>query len=334
QQAPPGRSFPFPSRTSMYWETCHVTYDQAVEMFNAQTATQQAMGQNPIVSSTKLKRVKYSSIHEAQVEYSKQTIEKSLDLEKRILEVKETGNQSAKSLVDHINSYDAPTVDGIKGSDETKTKSVGDDAAAPEIAPPKVFTKSSKLPHRERVLSESSSSDIPVINMEADRIASIIGNTPAIFEIIENPNADGSKPFWESGMLNPIESSEIYNVMATKYGIDPDWLKAIAYMENTHGFYDGIFLLNLVNTSYRPMNVRYKTWSKLADELGFSEWQVQYRVECNVELGALILSRIIDRVPNPTIEKIASIYNYTGKEKVSDYGMHVKRIYEDRLWEN
>ena len=144
--APPGRSFPFPSRTSMYWETCHVTYDQAVEMFNAQTATQQAMGQNPIVSSTKLKRVKYSSIHEAQVEYSKQTIEKSLDLEKRILEVKETGNQSAKSLVDHINSYDAPTVDGIKGSDETKTKSVGEDASATEIAPPKVFTKSSKLP--------------------------------------------------------------------------------------------------------------------------------------------------------------------------------------------
>ena len=51
-------------------------------------------------------------------------------------------------------------------------------------------------------------------------------------------------------------------------------------------------------------------------------------------LGALILSRIIDRVPNPTIEKVASIYNYTGKEKVSDYGLHVIRIYEDRLWEN
>lgn len=126
--APPGRSFPFPSRTSMYWETCHVTYDQAVEMFNARTATQQAMGQNPIVSSTKIKRVKYSSIQDAQEEYSKQTIEKSLDFEKRILEVKETGNQSAKNLVDHINSYDGPTFDGIKGSDETKTKSVGDDA--------------------------------------------------------------------------------------------------------------------------------------------------------------------------------------------------------------
>ncbi|WP_186810640.1 S-type pyocin domain-containing protein, partial [Vibrio sagamiensis] len=123
----------------------HVTYDQAVEMFNAQTATQQAMGQNPIVSSTKLKRVKYSSINDAQAEYSKQTIEKSLDLEKRILEVKETGNQSAKSLVEHINSYDSPTFDGIKGSDETKTKSVGDDASAPEIAPPKVFAKSCNL---------------------------------------------------------------------------------------------------------------------------------------------------------------------------------------------
>ena len=51
---PPGQSFPFPSRTSMYWETCHVTYDQALDMFNAQTATQQAMGKNPLVSSTGL----------------------------------------------------------------------------------------------------------------------------------------------------------------------------------------------------------------------------------------------------------------------------------------
>ncbi|KIP71415.1 hypothetical protein SN11_16905 [Vibrio harveyi] len=174
----------------------------------------------------------------------------------------------------------------------------------------------------------------PIVNLESSRIESILNDTPAIFEIAENPNADGSKPFLESGMLNPIESGEIYNAMAAKYGIDPDWLKAIAYMENTHGFYDAIPPLNLVNTSYRPMNVQYKTWSKLADELGFNEWQVQYRVECNVELGALILSRIIDRVPNPTIEKVASIYNYTGKENVSDYGMQVKRIYEERLWEN
>ena len=142
----PGRSYPFPSRTSMFWETCHVTYDQAVEMFHAQTATQQAMGQNPIVSSSKLKRVKYSSIHDAQAEYSKQTVEKSLDFEKRILEVKETGNQSAKSLIDNINSYKSPTFDGMNDSGQTQKKYVGDDAKTIETHG-LVFAKSCETEH-------------------------------------------------------------------------------------------------------------------------------------------------------------------------------------------
>ncbi|WP_268884615.1 hypothetical protein [Aliivibrio fischeri] len=38
---PKGRSFPFVPRQSADWLTCHVTYDQAVDMFFNQTATQQ-----------------------------------------------------------------------------------------------------------------------------------------------------------------------------------------------------------------------------------------------------------------------------------------------------
>ena len=72
-----------------------MTYDQAVEMFNAQTATQQAMGQNPIVSSTKVKRKQFSSVYEAQNEYSKTTIEKSKQFEESILQIQDSGNQRA-----------------------------------------------------------------------------------------------------------------------------------------------------------------------------------------------------------------------------------------------
>lgn len=174
---------------------------------------------------------------------------------------------------------------------------------------------------------------LPVINKESDRIYSIIHNTPAIFEIEDNPNADSSKPLAEIGLFNPIDTGEIYNKIGKKYGLDPDWLKAIAYMENTHGAYDGIPPFNLVNTSYRPMNVQYKTWKPIADFLGYNEWQVQYRVECNVEVAAVIIRRIRARVPNATLSKVASIYNYTGKEKVSDYGARVNQIYKERLWE-
>ncbi len=45
-------------------------------------------------------------------------------------------------------------------------------------------------------------------------------------------------------------------------------------MENTHGYYDAILGVNLLNASYRPMNVKYTTWKSLADQLGFNEWQV------------------------------------------------------------
>lgn len=132
----------------------------------------------------------------------------------------------------------------------------------------------------------------------------------------------------------------MYNKVGRKYGVDPDWLKAIAYMENTHGYYDAIPMAAELNEklrgqpqSYRPMNVQYKNWSYLADDLGFTEWQVQYRVECNVELAAVIIRRIRARVPNATLSKVATIYNFLGAELVSDYGARVQEIYEGKLWE-
>lgn len=38
---PKGRSYPFAQRGSAFWEKCHVTYDQAVDMYYDQTAMQQ-----------------------------------------------------------------------------------------------------------------------------------------------------------------------------------------------------------------------------------------------------------------------------------------------------
>ncbi len=179
---------------------------------------------------------------------------------------------------------------------------------------------------------------LPIINKSNDRIKNILKNEPAIFEIKDNPLANGEKTFKEIGLFNPIDSGSIYEAMGKKYNLDPDWLKAIAYMENTHGYYDGLPLAHELkqlmgdSPSYRPMNVQYQTWKPIADQLGFTEWQIKYRVECNVEMGAVILSRIKDRIQHPTLEKVASIYNFTGAEQTRDYGAQVSRIYKEKLW--
>lgn len=177
------------------------------------------------------------------------------------------------------------------------------------------------------------SQEIPIVNMEYDRRQSIIENTPAFFEIKENKNADGSEPLIELSAFNPVGDGALYDEMANKYGVNPDWLKAIAYMESTHGYYDGLPIVNKLNTSYRPMNIKYEAWKPLAEQLGFSESEVKEQTKSNVEMGALIIKRITTRVPNATLEKVASIYNFTGAEITTDYGARVKAISEGRLWE-
>ncbi len=67
---PKGRNYPFAQRGSAFWEKCHVTYDQAVDMYYDQTAMQQYLGHDPIVNSMVYKRVKYPSIFDAQKAYS------------------------------------------------------------------------------------------------------------------------------------------------------------------------------------------------------------------------------------------------------------------------
>ncbi len=66
---PRGRNYPFAQRGSAFWEKCHVTFDQAVDMFYDQTAMQQHLGHDPIVNSLVYKRVTYPTIFDAQRAY-------------------------------------------------------------------------------------------------------------------------------------------------------------------------------------------------------------------------------------------------------------------------
>ena len=113
---------------------------------------------------------------------------------------------------------------------------------------------------------------------------------------------------------------------ASAQGVDPDLVKAIMYMETTHGWYDEYYPFN---KSERPMNIHTEYWS----DLGYSKEQLSDPA-INIKVGVTLIRRISDRVRNPTVAKVASIYNVLGREKVNDYGARVQKIYDQKLWED
>lgn len=179
---------------------------------------------------------------------------------------------------------------------------------------------------------QQSKNDVPVINDSSGRRESILKNTPAIFEITDNPAANSSEPWYELDFFDEVDGNEaIYENAAKEMGLDPDLLKAIGYMESTHGYYDRV---HPNNTSFRPMNIQVSTWGKLAEELGYQPSDIETDMTANVRTGALLVKRIWVRTQAPTVSKVASIYNFLGRETTNDYGARVDAIYKKKLWKN
>lgn len=166
--------------------------------------------------------------------------------------------------------------------------------------------------------------------MADDRRISIIYDNPAVFEIIENPSASGERPLHARGIFNGVGGSEkLYDEAGAEFGVDPNLLKAIAYFETIQGCYDR----PPWNKTHRPMNINYQLWRPLALELEFySEEHVVHFSRANIRMAALLISRIQERIASPNVQKITSIYNFTGAENVTDYGARVKYIYDNEVW--
>lgn len=54
----------------------------------------------------------------------------------------------------------------------------------------------------------------------------------------------------------------------------------------------------------------------------------------NIRAGVPLIKRISDRIENPTPEKIASIWNFTGRERVNDFGAYAGRVYIEKPWDD
>lgn len=165
----------------------------------------------------------------------------------------------------------------------------------------------------------------PILYTAEERKQSIIDNTPALFPIEDNPKAIGTKPFYELGNQSEVGKwcAHITQI-SRRHRIDPELVKAIMYMETTHGWYDAI---HPWRRTILPMNIHYAYWRNL----GVTP-EVLKVPQYNIEFGVILLSRIRDRLENPTRAKIGTLYNSLAAVKVSDYGARIVSLYWEKPW--
>lgn len=149
-----------------------------------------------------------------------------------------------------------------------------------------------------------------------------------IFTVSDNPNANGDAPFYESVKYSQVNTySAIIEKVAAEKNVDPRLVKAIMYMETTHGYYDALISWTGRNKSILPMNINVEYWGNT-----FGTRQELQDPEKNIRAGVEMIYRIQANMPGKPIEKIATLYNNINAVMVSNYGMRVKKIYQEQPW--
>jgi len=171
----------------------------------------------------------------------------------------------------------------------------------------------------------------PYLYRERDRRESILNNTPARILVDNNQDPFTPEPWYAShsmGVDAVAEHEEMIVQEAERTGVDPDLIKAIVYVENSHGGnYGALTEAAGAADSYLPMNVQKSRWQTLA---GKSADLTDARA--NIRAGATLLKRIVDRSPEYSIDKIATLYNNLSADAVNSYGARVSDVYYGKEW--
>ncbi len=161
---------------------------------------------------------------------------------------------------------------------------------------------------------------------EARKLA-ILGKGKANFTLLPNPDANSNAPLYTLHFYNEVNRNDAVIKEQTKgKNVDPDLVRSIIYLETTQGYYDRMALGN--ETSIRPMNIKAAYW----EGLGYNEKELR-NPEINIEAGVKLLSGIENNMPDKTIKEIGTIYNNLGATKVSDYGVRLEKIYQEKPWQ-
>jgi hypothetical protein len=196
----------------------------------------------------------------------------------------------------------------------------------------------------------------PVIDAgnERARRQSILKNRPALFPIRDDLAANGNAPGHRVPKMGATQvarfNAEIEEE-AARAGVDPDLLRAVMYVEVSQGGGYGYpaEAIGLAD-SILPMNIRRSLWRTLLPEGEPRLHQVRgagrvpsYAVDdatkvfndpqLNIRAGAILLKRIQDRLEDPSIRNVATLYNGLGKPAVTDYGAQVEQAYQNREWQ-
>jgi soluble lytic murein transglycosylase-like protein len=152
----------------------------------------------------------------------------------------------------------------------------------------------------------------------------------AIFEIAENPSANFTAPSFEINAFNSVDKyASAIDTAAKKWGVDPDLIRSVMYMEQTHGYYDIVLQPFDANRTILPMNVHDTLWGKFVGTR-----QQLLDPTYNINAGTKILAGIQANLApqDRTVDKIATLYNKLGATQVSDYGARVNAIYVTKPW--
>lgn len=163
------------------------------------------------------------------------------------------------------------------------------------------------------------------------------------FRVNKNANASDEMPLYEFHSLNQVNQFEPYIQKASqKYNIDADLIRAIIYMETTHGYYD-IPIANLLKTlglssmqfssnihkSILPMNLNVDYWGNY-----FGTREQLLDPEYNIDTGTRFIANLSQHQKDYNIEKLASLYNNLAIHRVTNYGKRVAKFYREKPWKN
>lgn len=109
--------------------------------------------------------------------------------------------------------------------------------------------------------------------------------------------------------------------------LDAELVRAVVWIETTHGWYDLYTGLLKKPKTLLPMNVFVDYWAAL----GISRDELT-KPRINIEVGTYILAEIKRRLRNANVSTIATLYNNLGAVMVSGYGKTVAQYYRLRPW--
>ncbi|MBL8637897.1 MAG: hypothetical protein JNN09_05320 [Alphaproteobacteria bacterium] len=165
----------------------------------------------------------------------------------------------------------------------------------------------------------------PLSDSAEARKDAILGKGKANFRLKPDKFPVPDKPWYALDAMSEVNENEtIIDEEAKAAGLNPDFIKAIIYVETTQGYYDEYYPLN---KSIRPMNVQSEYWK----DLGYSRKDLA-TPRLNIKAGIDLVKRIYLQVPHASASEVATFYHDLGAKRINDYGARVARIMKEKPW--